>query len=73
MEAEVAPVEVQVRVEEPPTIIVVGDAEILTVGLAAWILIAKLASKTAPNIIMPAFLLIILPPVAKIKVAGKLL
>jgi hypothetical protein len=36
MEADVAPVEVQVRVEEPPTVIVAGDAVILTVGLAAW-------------------------------------
>jgi hypothetical protein len=53
MEAEVAPVDVQVRVEELPTIMVVGEADILTVGLAAQILIAKL-----PNIIVPTTIII---------------
>jgi hypothetical protein len=36
MEADVAPVEVHVRVEEPPTVNVAGEAIIFTVGLAAW-------------------------------------
>jgi hypothetical protein len=36
MEAEVAPLDVQVRVEELPTKMVAGEAEIVTVGLAAW-------------------------------------
>jgi hypothetical protein len=58
MEAEVAPVDVQVRVEEPPATILAGEAEILTIGLAAWILIAKLANKIAPNLKMPGFLVI---------------
>jgi hypothetical protein len=35
MEAEVAPVDVQDRVEEPPIMMVAGEADMLTVGLAA--------------------------------------
>ena len=35
MDADVAPVDVQVRVEELPTMMLLGEAEIVTFGLAA--------------------------------------
>jgi hypothetical protein len=56
MEAEVAPVEVQVRVEDPPTTMLAGDAEIVTFGLAAQFFKVKFSNTIVPTIIMIIFL-----------------
>jgi len=56
MEAVVAPAELQVSVEELPEKMVVGEAEILTVGLAAQISKTNPANASAATISMETFL-----------------